>query len=264
VEVHPADAERLGLADGALARVSTPQGESLFRVGVTDTQREGELFTPIHWTDVTSTGGRTGLLARPIADPHSGQPGFKRAPAAIAAIETRWRGFLLLRGETAAQPECLWATRVAVPMGSLWELAGNSDVEKLLRLLPPGERMEAVDAGRGTRRVAVVAKGQLKAALFLTETGELPPRDWLIAQLSAPAVAPTLLAGRAPGVLADRGPIICACFDVGLNSILQHIRSERPADVAAIGAALKAGTNCGSCRPALARILEKEGATHAA
>ncbi|MCH3755930.1 hypothetical protein LZC13_09935, partial [Campylobacter coli] len=32
VEVHPADATALGLADHGLARVSTPQGNSLFRV----------------------------------------------------------------------------------------------------------------------------------------------------------------------------------------------------------------------------------------
>ncbi|HWW69492.1 MAG TPA: nitrate reductase, partial [Duganella sp.] len=69
VEVHPDDAARLDIADGALARVSTPRGESLYRVAVTDAQRSGELFVPIHWTDRTSSGGRTGLLPRPLVDP---------------------------------------------------------------------------------------------------------------------------------------------------------------------------------------------------
>src|SRR3546814_12077615 len=91
--------------------------------------------------------------------------------------------------------------------------------------------------------------------LFVTETGELPPRDWLIAQLSAPQVAPTLLAGRAPGAQADRGPVICVCFDVGLKTIVAAIRDQKLAAVAAIGGALGAGTNCGPCRPALPPIL---------
>jgi len=263
VEVHPADAERLGLADGGLARVSTPQGDSIFRVALHDGQRRGELFVPIHWTDRTSSGGRTGLLPRPLVDPISGQPGFKRTPAAIEPVAVRWRGFILSTRELAERPPCLWATRVAVPSGVMWEVAGNGDPKRLETLLPAGQRIEAVDAGRGTRRVAVLANDRLAAALFLTENGELPPRDWLIAQLSAPQVAPTLLAGRAPGVQADRGPIICSCFDVGLKTIVAAIRDQGLADVAAIGNAIGAGTNCGSCRPALARILTEE-TSHAA
>lgn len=255
VEVHPDDAAALGVDDGGLARVGTPQGDSIFRVLVTDAQRPGELFTPIHWTDRTSTGGRTGLLPRPLTDPISGQPGFKSTPAKLEPVATEWRGFLIVTGELTAPPKCLWATRVAIPAGALWEMAGNGDTARLDKLLPAGERVEAVDPARGTRRVAILRDGRLAAALFVTRTGELPPRDWLIAQLSAPQVAPTLLAGRAPGAQPDRGAVICVCFDVGINTIVAAIRDQALTDVPAIGAALQAGTNCGSCRPALARIL---------
>ena len=258
VEVHPDDAARLGLADGGLARVESPQGESVYRIVVSEGQRPGELFVPIHWTDRTSSGGRTGLLPRPLVDPVSGQPGFKRTPATIAPVRAEWRGFLLLANELDERPGCLWATRVAVPAGVLWELAGNGDLNCIEALLPRGERIEAQDSARGTRRVAVVTGGRLAGALFVTTSGELPPRDWLIAQLSAPDVAPTLLAGRAPGVQADRGPVICVCFDIGLKTIAAAIRDQQLANVAAIGGAIGAGTNCGSCRPALARILAEE------
>ncbi len=255
VEVHPQDAGRLGLVDGGLARVSTPQGASLYRVAIGDSQRPGELFVPIHWTDKTSSAGRTGLLPRPLADPISGQPGFKATPAAIVAVATRWRGFALFAGAPARAPDCLWATKVTVPAGSLWELAGDGDSATLDAILPRGERIEAVDRARGTRRIAVIVDGRLTAALFVTETGELPARDWLIAQLGATEAAPTLLAGRAPGATADRGAIVCVCFDIGVTTIVAAIRDRSLADVAAIGAAIGAGTNCGSCRPALARLL---------
>jgi assimilatory nitrate reductase catalytic subunit len=258
VEVHPDDGSRLGLTDGGLARVETPQGDSIYRVAFHSGQRVGELFVPIHWTDRTASGGRTGLLPRPLVDPVSGQPGFKRTPASIAAVTPKWRGFLLLASELADTPRGLWATRVAVSSGVMWEIAGNGDLKSIEALLPRGERIEAQDAARGTKRIAIVANGRLSGALFVTETGELPPRDWLIAQLSAPQVAPTLLAGRAPGAQADRGPVICVCFDVGLKTIVAAIRDQKLADVAAIGGALGAGTNCGSCRPALARILTEE------
>ena len=258
VEVHPDDAAQLGVTDGGLARVATPQGDSLYRVRVTPAQRRGEIFTPIHWTDRTSSGGRTGLLPRPLVDPVSGQPGFKQTPARLAAVAARWRGFLIVAGEPVRTPQCLWATRVAVPAGSLWELAGDGDPAKLEASLPAGERIEAIDAARGTRRVATLSGGRLVAALFVTERGELPSRDWLIAQLGEAEAAPTLLAGRAPGGQADRGAIVCACFDIGMRTIVAAIRDQRLADVAAIGTALGAGTNCGSCRPALARLLAEE------
>ncbi|MBA3836136.1 MAG: nitrate reductase [Zymomonas sp.] len=255
VEVHPDDAAALAITDGGLARVATPEGDSLFRVAITDSQRAGELFVPIHWTDQTSTGGRTGNLPRPLVDPHSGQPGFKSTPASIAPVATEWRGFIIVRGHGATMPPCMWATRIAVPMGVVWDVAGNGDAARLDALLPAGDRIEALDHARGSRRIAIVQDGRLAAALFITRSGELPPRDWLVAQLAEAAAAPTLLAGRAPGVQADRGPIICACFDVGMTTILTAIADRRLTDVAAIGAALGAGTNCGSCRPALAKLL---------
>ena len=263
VEVHPEDAAAYDLADGGLARVATAQGESLFRVAVTDRQRPGELFTPIHWTDQQATGGRTGLLPRPLVDPHSGQPGFKLTPARIEKIECAWRGFLLVRGSDVPPPKCLWRTRVTVPGGLLYELAGNGEPERLAASLPKGAQIEARDRSRGSWRVAVLDKERLAAALFVTATGELPPRDWLIAQLEAPEVAPTLLAGRAPGAAVDRGPIICVCFDIGMRTILSAIAEQKLTDVAAVGKALHAGTNCGSCRPAIANLIVQSELAHA-
>ena len=256
VEVHPDDAAELGLADRALARVSTPQGESLFRVTLSAGQRRGELFTPIHWTDQQSTGGRTGLLPRPLVDPHSGQPGFKSTPAKIAPVAVAWRGFLLAAGELGP-PDCLWATRVRVPGGVLYELASEGEQAQLDALLPKGERVEAVDHARGSRRVAILQDGKLAAALFVTREGLLPARDWLIAQIGE-AASRSVLAGTAPGAREDRGPIVCLCFDVGLKTIVQAVVSQQLATVEAVGAALSAGANCGSCRPAIRRLIEQE------
>jgi assimilatory nitrate reductase catalytic subunit len=255
VEVHPSDAAALGLLDGGLARVATPQGTSLYRVALSEGQQVGELFVPIHWTDQVATGGRTGLLSRPLVDPHSGQPGFKATPASITAVTTEWRAFAILRTSAPPRlPDVVWATRVAVPAGWMIELAGNGDPAALQALLPSGQRVEAQDRARGTWRVAVLEQDRLTACLFLARDGSLPPRDWLIQQLGE-AAGPAVLAGRAPGAVVDRGPIICACFDIGMKTIVAAIAEQRLTDVAAIGKALGAGTNCGSCRPALARLV---------
>jgi assimilatory nitrate reductase catalytic subunit len=46
LEMHPADAERLGVADGALATVRTEAGEASLRVRVTDGIARGSMFVP--------------------------------------------------------------------------------------------------------------------------------------------------------------------------------------------------------------------------
>jgi assimilatory nitrate reductase catalytic subunit len=255
VEIHPQDAGALDICDGDLARVQTAQGNSIFRVAFSEGQRRGEIFTPIHWTDQISTGGRTGLLPRPLVDPHSGQPGFKLTPASIEKVATEWKGFLILRREQPAKVPCLWATRVTVPGGALYEVAGNGDAARLEACLPKGDRVEAIDMTRGTRRVAIIAHGKLAGILIVTKTGLLPSRDWLISQLEVEGVGASVLAARGPGNQPDKGPTICVCFDIGLNQIVAAIRDQSLVDVPAIGKAIGAGTNCGSCRPALANIL---------
>ncbi|MDP3674634.1 MAG: molybdopterin-dependent oxidoreductase [Novosphingobium sp.] len=255
VEVHPADVAGLGLEAGGLARLTTPQGTSLYRVESSDGQRRGEAFVPIHWTDRNASGGRTGALPRPLADPVSGQPGFKSTPVRIEPVAAEWRGFLIVNRDLERVPDCLWATRIATRGGTLWELAGDGNPRALETLLPRGEAIESENRARGSRRVAVMHDGRLAAVLMVTRRDELPSRDYLLAMLGDTPSAPSVLAGRAPGLVADRGPIVCACFGIGLKTILAAIADRQLADVASIGEALRAGTNCGSCRPALARLL---------
>jgi assimilatory nitrate reductase catalytic subunit len=257
VEVHPHTAQRFGLTDGGFAQVETAAGQSIFRVATTASQRRHDLFVPIHWTDRSSGGGRTGLLPENDRDPHSGQPGFKNTPAIIVPWQPDWTGFLVTRGAPAT-PDCTYWTQVRCAQGWLVELAGTGEADLLMKALPAGDHIEMRDAKRGTIRAALLSEGRLDAALFVTQSGDLPPRDWLVAQLGGSEAVPIeLLAGRPATSVPDRGPIVCACFDVGLRTIVDAIADRALTSVAAVGTALGAGTNCGSCRPAIARILEQ-------
>jgi assimilatory nitrate reductase catalytic subunit len=64
-----------------------------------------------------------------------------------------------------------------------------------------------------------------------------------------------LLSGKPADGIADIGPVICACFGVGLNTIREALASGAATNVETIGQALRAGTNCGSCLPELKRIV---------
>lgn len=258
VEVHPDDARRFGLADGGLAHVRSPSGASVFRVQVTDTQQRGALFVPMHWSDQFSAGGRTGRLPDQSVDPVSGQPGFKDSAAAIRPYPAAWQGFLVCRDLPVAMPQGYW-TRIRVAGGWLIELAGQ-EVPDVDTLLPPGARLEALDRARGAGRYAVLDHDRgLIAALFLTCGGRLPDRGWLVAQLQDnTASGLEVLAGRPALQPPDCGAIVCACFDVGVKTILTAITEQHLTSVEAIGTALKAGTNCGSCRSAIRALLPEE------
>ena len=262
VEAHPDTLRRYGLVDGGLARVETAAGASLFRVMSSEGQRRQELFVPIHWTDQNSSAGRAGLLPTQERDPISGQPGFKNTPARITPYRPEWRGFVVSRDHPRA-PVCAYWTHVRTARGWLTELAGEGDPTALMALLPEGERVEMIDARRGTIRSSVLVDGRLQAALLVARAGGLPEREWLLGQLGEPGASPVeLLAGRSVAPTPDRGPIICACFDIGMKTIVEAITSQALTSVEAVGKAINAGTNCGSCRPAISRLfaLEKEAA----
>ncbi|MBV1916762.1 MAG: molybdopterin-dependent oxidoreductase, partial [Sphingomonadaceae bacterium] len=255
VEVHPADSARYGLGDEALARIETASGSSIFRVCVSEGQREGEICVPMHWTDVMAGEGRSNRLPGDGVDPVSGQPGFKNTAARIEPVVTDWRAFLVSREVVEPSGVVYW-TRSKVSGGWLYELAGagaiNADA-----LLPDGERLEAADTKRGMRRIAVRAEdGAFAGALYITRSGELPPRDWIAGQLGeSEASTVEVLAARPSTPLPDRGAIICVCHGIGEVTVREAVLGGA-ATVAAIGECTSAGTNCGSCRPAIAKLLE--------
>ena len=251
VEVHPQDASRL--VDGGLARVSTSYGTSIYRVDVTERQQRGSLFVPMHFTDIVSGGGRTGKLVQPKVDPISGQPGFKNTAAAIEPFRPDWRAFLVSR--KPIDPKAGYWARSRIENGWLTEMAGLGSID-LHDILPVGDRLEVADHARGMRRIVVRDdKDALTAALYLTRTGQLPPREWIAAQLNLAEGLPTeLLAARPATPMPDRGPIICVCHDIAEQQVLAAIHAGA-ADVSAVGACTKAGTNCGSCRPIINRLL---------
>lgn len=260
VEVHRGDAATHGLIDGGLARITTRHGSNLFRVSVTDRQLRGGIFVPMHFTDRTSGGGRTGRLAQDRTDPISGQPGFKDTKSRIESFVASWRGFLVRRDLFEPGDVAYWA-RSRVASGWLYELAGEA-ASDINALLPKGVRSEVADHERGMRRIAVADEaGRLSAALFITRSGTLPPREWIAAQLDCTAASPTeRLAARPAKLQPDRGPLVCICHDIAEQDIIAAIATGADS-VSTVGNCTRAGTNCGSCRPLIAQLITETAAS---
>ena len=260
VEVHPDDAAALELKD--FARIATAHGEGIFKVALNDGQQRGSVFVPIHWNGETASAARVCELVAPHTDPFSGQPEAKATPASVTPVEFAWRGFALTR-TPFAPPQGSWWARVALN-GGIGTLIASVEGPKLWRehahdLMNSNELAEFIDLARGTYRAAAFRDGKLESCLFIGPADAAPQWDAVKALFEADALSDTqrriLLSGRAADGLAEIGPVICACFGVGLNVIRDAIASKAATNVEAIGKALRAGTNCGSCLPELKRIV---------
>jgi assimilatory nitrate reductase catalytic subunit len=267
VEINAADARAAGLDPDGFACVTTRHGTAVLKVAISDGQRPGSLFAPIHWSDATASSARVGALVAPATDPQSGQPEAKATPAAIAPVAFASRGFALAR-RPLALPAPTWWARVAVAGGTGYLMATNEDPlawqAAARRLLTEGvepvELAEYIDMPRGLYRIAAFARGRLEGCVFVGPAGAAPQWDAVKQVFAADAVAAAqrrmVLSGRSADGLPDPGPVICSCFGVGLNVIRGALRSGAAATVEEIGKALRAGTNCGSCLPELKRIVQ--------
>ena len=262
VEIHPADARFFGVAD--FARVATQHGEGVFRVMLNEGQQRGSLFAPIHWSAETSSSARVGELVAPCTDPFSGQPEAKGTPARLEPVAFAYRGFTLTRTPIAL-PKGTWWARVALAGGTGTLIASNE---------PPRTWRDRVDALIGTEiseyfddkrdiyRAMAFREGRVEAALFLGPAASAATWDAPQALFAAAQITDLerrmALSGRATDGLAEAGPMVCACFGVGLNAIRDAVESKRAESVEAVGTALRAGTNCGSCLPELRRIVREQ------
>ncbi|WP_426435213.1 molybdopterin-dependent oxidoreductase [Bradyrhizobium genosp. P] len=260
VEVHPDDALKYGVADGSFARVTTDYGQSTLRVVVSERQQRGMLFAPIHWSAETATGARVGSLVAPFIDPFSGQPENKATPASIAPYEYVFRGFALSRVPLEL-PDHAWVARVAVNGGYGYLFADNADLkgwQAWMKAKAGDDLAEFNDFGGGVYRAAAFDGSRIAACVFIGPAGDAG--DWNVVKslFAADALSDVqrrmLLSGKSAEGVASAGPVVCACFGVGRDTICNAIAAGARS-AGDIGAQLKAGTNCGSCIPELKRLI---------
>jgi assimilatory nitrate reductase catalytic subunit len=264
--LHPHDAETRGIEDGQLVNVSSAWGEVILRARVIDSQPRGQVFAPMHWNDQFASAARVGSMINPAVDPVSGQPEFKHTPVRAVSYQARWHGFVLTRRPVLPGHASYWSK---ARRQGLWhyEIAGEQrpdDWAAYARALlcteePGAEWNELFDSTQASYRAARVLDGQLAAVIFIGPDHRLPPRDWLVQLFKEPRLDAVtrgrLLAGIPPRGQQDVGQVVCACFNVGMNTIVQAIHEHGLDSAEAVGELLNAGTNCGSCVPELKRLI---------
>lgn len=258
LEIHPKDATRLNLKPADLAEVTNPHGRAVLRVLVTDRVQPGHPFAPIHWTGETAPSGRVDVLVPALTDPVSGQPASKSAAVTIKPFKAAWFGYAV--SAQSIRPDCDYWARATLPLGYQVELAGQEEPEDWITYAQQlfgitAEPLIVQDKKRGLIRLAFIQDGQLIAALFVDRQPVALSRSFMSKHIGEMTGA-EILAGQPGADRPDEGPQICACFGVGAYTITRAIAEQKLVSVDDIGKLLRAGTNCGSCRPELQSLLQ--------
>ncbi len=266
LEMHPNDAQTIGVGEGSLVSVFSQLGEAVARLRVDHGQCQGSVFMPIHWNDQFTSLGRVGAVVNAEVDPVSGQPEFKHTPVKVVPYRPEWHGFLLSRRKLELREASYWSRAIGDGFYR-YEIAGEQSADDwpawARNLLCASEAdtnwVEYLDKGSKQYRGVRLVSNRVESCIFIAPDHQLPPRSWLEGLFAKQSLNDVerkgLLTGRAPVGQKDQGRVICACFQVGINTIMDAIRTQGLTTPEAIGDALKAGTNCGSCVPEIRELL---------
>ncbi len=86
VEVHPLDAERLGVIDGDSIEVASRRGRAVLPAVVTDRVLPGGCFAPFHWNDEFGEYLAINAVTNDAIDPYSQQPEFKACAVTLTRV----------------------------------------------------------------------------------------------------------------------------------------------------------------------------------
>jgi assimilatory nitrate reductase catalytic subunit len=289
VRLHPDDAARRRLAEGELVHVRSARGALVLPLRLDDALPPAGADLPMHWGD-EFIGAQLGINAvTPGAFcPDSKQPELKFSAVAIEAAALPWRlsacawvpaeeGPALRERLRALMPHFGYAHCLPEPArgelaGWVLEAAGaEAPAAELVDALADAlglrgpQMLRYADTRRGRLRLLRLAGDELQAAPLqaLLRVGQHDEGAWLMdlwrARTPASTAGRWLLAPSAPpACLPAASPQVCNCFDVREDVIrltLAHCSGSPTERLAQLQAERRCGTQCGSCLPALRRLV---------
>ena len=258
VEIHPRDADSIEAQAGDLIRVDSVYGRAILRAMITSRIAPGQLFAPMHWTRQLVGQGTVNSLTAPVTDPISGQPALKAGVVTAEVYKAKWFGFIASAKHLT--PQTPYAAVARTRTGWQAEVASRKSPEdwtveaQTLTGILDGDVSLQEDATTGTIRVAIQRDGINTALFFAAPTPVVLSRSAAVDCIGTDVSPLAALAGRTPADQPDPGATVCACFNVGRNTLLTAA-ANGARSVEALGEATCAGTNCGSCKPELATLL---------
>lgn len=283
VYIHPEDAKMLGVAANDYVSLSSKvSGEipCIFPVQIDKRQRRGDVFVPIHWSGEWGSHSKLAKLYAPATDPISGQPELKHGAVSITPQAFSSYGNFYFSDEVQAPNDAIdivnvlgdvlennsgyWAKQLmenGLGVSIASQFSPEILMKRLLEVLPK-EWIFYQHKSANSDVLICTYEGSFCFMAFLGEQSPSTkpkydvPNGWVDSGLKQ-AFAPEKLANFLRCEVDEEflnGPVVCSCFSVREKTINQAIAAGC-SSVSELGDTLKCGTNCGSCKPALATLL---------
>jgi assimilatory nitrate reductase catalytic subunit len=258
VEISPSDAAHLAIKSASLVEIHNVMGRSIARALINDTLQPGHVFQSMHWSSSFANNALSNVAMSDARDPTSGQPALKSAQVNLRPYQAAWYGFGVASDPCTCKLD-YFATR-PLALGQAFECAHDTLPEDwkafVSQLFPQVKIASSVQGSNAAQfRCVGLVDGNLSFAFFASDKPVAAARDWLQNQLGRTVNSLEILAGRPLQVGEDKGPILCACMNVGRNQISRYILQHQRASLQVICDATTAGTGCGSCRTEVQRMI---------
>ncbi|EAQ66839.1 Molybdopterin oxidoreductase [Marinomonas sp. MED121] len=270
--ISPKDAQTLNLVEKQVVSVANELGRLFLRVKISEDQKQGQVFAPIHWTAAYASNAVVSRLVQPVVDPLSGQPESKIGRVNIESKTDLTYGFVILNQDLKSavfdEKAMEYWCQIPLKQGIRYELAfsGQHNLAAMARELLT---KTAIDAHQGqwleyenpinqSKRYAYLIDDVVQAVFYFSPNCELVDTAWLVDLVESASKVTAqersaILVGRLANI-EDKGSLICSCFDVGEKQIRLAIKAG-DTDLVSLGKRLKCGTNCGSCVPEINACL---------
>jgi assimilatory nitrate reductase catalytic subunit len=260
VEISPDDAALLDITPASLVETHSIWGKSFARALISDTLKLGQIFQPIHWSSTFANNALSNVAMPDARDPTSGQPALKSARVNLRPYQAAWYGFGIAIDPCTSKLD-YFATR-PLNNGQAFECAHHilpDDWNTFVAELVPQTEIASSVQGSNTAQFRCIGlkDGRLTFAFIASDKPVAAARDWLQSQLGCHVNPLEILAGKPLQASEDKGPILCACMNVGRNQISRFITKNHEASLQAVCDATTAGTGCGSCRMEVNRMIHE-------
>jgi len=283
IQMSQDDMTRRSIKNGDIVKVSNKRGSLVLVAQLSNEVQPSQTFIAMHWGSQFMHGLGVNALMPPAFDKTSKQPELKHTAIKIEKLELPWRMTVMRTVQDLAMLEkirglvtnfeyatCgLFGRQTEQHIGMLILRAAHKEapdsalidqIDQILGMTDGMPLLNYQDAKRGiSKRILVDSDSGKPEVTGVRLVGETLATDWLkevmssgefTAELRRWSLAPLSIP---PAGQRSRGKVICNCFDVAENDIVENI--QLGADLITLQSKLKCGTKCGSCLPELKQLV---------
>lgn len=260
IQLHPTLAKKHNIRNKQLMKASNEQGEFIAHAVLTTSMEDDQCFVPIHWNTTFSSASTANVLFESVFDPISGQPESKHTVVDLEPLSVVQYGEIYTVRDIQLHTD-YWVKRQLNGCVN-YAFENLQPVVDLLTwaqtcLFQDGEWM-AMQKGTRTQLLCLL-DNKLAFVAFVDSQPITIPSDW-VAQLfrenALPPESMRALLHATPDPSYLLGPLVCVCHQVYEKQIVDEIK-DGVDTVNKLGEKLKCGTNCGSCRSVISRLVDK-------